>query len=121
MSYDYPDVKFPHHAVVSRERQAEALRHRADLLEEEAAFASLLIERLGTNDDYSIDTVINFTRTFGGAKEYSYVAIKCSNSLWSVTGKLARQVSWEQLIEMHLQYCFKAGRPIFIATSWEEI
>lgn len=46
------------------------------------------------------NAVVSFTKTFGGAREYNYAAIKAGDDKWYITGAASPQgLSWDQLID----------------------
>jgi hypothetical protein len=96
----------------------DAKRRAAENLLAEAAEEELLLEKLGTNEDYPNDTVLCWTRQFAtGGIRYTYVAVKI-NGRWYITGNQSRSTyNWEQLVNTQLRY----ADDICIATEWEGI
>lgn len=75
-----------------------------------------LMEKLGKESDYPVDSVIFFKRRFENGKLYTYCAVKTPVG-WYITGRGTSSYTFEELVEAQL--C--KATEIWYATSWEEI
>jgi hypothetical protein len=83
-----------------------------------------LLEKFGRDEDYPVESVIAWQRTFGRTTNiYDYVAIK-TRAGWFVTGRAcASGISkpWTWIVENQLQHAVAEDREVWIVANWEKL
>lgn len=99
----------------TRPTTASALRKQLKAIEKQIE----ALDKFG-EDDHPDETVIFYKTNFGrvdyrghDAQSYTYTALKV-NGAWYLTGKTTGPVSWDVLVDRHLQFATE----VWVADSW---
>jgi hypothetical protein len=106
------------------DRKIQYHQQQIDKLEAERIEAEEKKAKWGTDEDYAIETVIFFERNFGRNFKYTYAAVKTKSGQarkWYITGQNAYPLTWEELVERHLDHAVAEGLPVYIASGWEQL
>ena len=98
--------------------EAQAALDRAIVEAAKVAMRAERVAALGTADEYEDGVIVAWERTFdaNGGTTYNYVARK-TGLVWYLSGRDQNPLSWESLIERHLQF----ADAVWLATTLERL
>lgn len=102
-------------------RRRELLEAQAKVVLEQLNTYAELDAKFGAEDEYPIDTVLNFDRVWDvDGRRYEFVALKVRNGKWYVTkgdnSRMGSPFTWEELKEF-----MKTSTKLYYASAWTAV